>query len=116
MTNSTNAASEETPAVVAAWLDAHARHDIEAEISLFTADIVVVDDGNTHHGLDQVRRWLDRASSEYQYTATVLDASADGADTVVTTRLEGNFPGNTVDLRYRFTVDGQRIAALTIGT
>ena len=52
MTNSTNAASEETPAVVAAWLDAHARHDIEAEISLFTADIVVVDDGNTHHGLD----------------------------------------------------------------
>jgi ketosteroid isomerase-like protein len=115
MTNSTNAASEGTPAVVAAWLDAHARHDIEAELSLFSPDIVVVDDGNTHQGLAQVRRWLDRASSEYQYTATVLDAGADGTDTVVTARLEGDFPGSTVDLRYRFTVDGQRIAALTIG-
>ena len=115
MTNSINAASEGTPSVVAAWLDAHSRHDIEAELSLLTADIVVVDDWNTHQWLDQVRRWLDRASSEYQYTATVLDAIADGTDTVVTARLEGNFPGNTVDLRYRFTVHGKRIAALTIG-
>jgi hypothetical protein len=29
-------------------------------------------------------------------------------------RLEGNFPGNVVDLRYEFTLAGDRISALTI--
>ena len=29
-------------------------------------------------------------------------------------RLEGDFPGGVVDLDYRFTVDGDRIAELVI--
>jgi hypothetical protein len=33
---------------------------------------------------------------------------------VIRNRLEGNFPGNIVDLDYRFTLEGDRIASLTI--
>lgn len=36
------------------------------------------------------------------------------ASWVVRNRREGNFPGNVVDLRYEFTLDGDRISTLTI--
>jgi hypothetical protein len=35
--------------------------------------------------------------------------------TTVTAHLTGNFPGNPVDLGYRFKLAGSRIAALDIG-
>ena len=34
---------------------------------------------------------------------------------LVFVHLEGDFPGGTADLTYRFTIDADKIAALTIG-
>jgi hypothetical protein len=34
---------------------------------------------------------------------------------VAQVHIEGNFPGGTVDLRYRFTIDGDVIRKLEIG-
>ena len=42
-----------------------------------------------------------------------MEAEADR--TVVTAHLTGDFPGNPVDLHYRFKVAGGEIAALEIG-
>ena len=105
-------------AVARAWLDAHAVRDTEAELRLFAHDIAVIDDGGAHFGLDDVRAWLEGAATEYEYTFRVLGIE-DGTDershnVVATARLEGNFPGGRVDLRYRFLVTHDRIHALTI--
>jgi hypothetical protein len=35
---------------------------------------------------------------------------------VARVHLDGNFPGGTVDLRYHFTVDGERIRRLEIAS
>ncbi|MGV9935117.1 hypothetical protein ACWDY4_31790 [Streptomyces olivaceoviridis] len=45
----------------------------------------------------------------------VWGAAQDGPDRwTVTQRLDGNSPGNTIDLRYDFTLDGGQISRLVI--
>jgi len=103
------------PEVVTAYQDAHDRHDVEAAIATFASDAHVSDDGREYEGREQIRDWLARASVEFTYTRTLVDASATGPDTwLVTNHLEGNFPGGVVDLRYRFVVTDGLIRRLEI--
>jgi hypothetical protein len=54
-------------------------------------------------------------SSKFTYTVEVVDAEPTAADSyVVTARLEGNFPGSPVDLRFQFGLRDGLIAALEI--
>ncbi|HEY3673068.1 MAG TPA: nuclear transport factor 2 family protein [Acidimicrobiia bacterium] len=104
-----------TPDVVDRYLEAQDRRDTEAAISTFAADAHVLDDGNDYPGLDAIRAWLTRAASAFTYTRTFLDAHEDAANVwVVRNRLEGDFPGGVVDLRYRFTLVDALIADLVI--
>ncbi|WP_051854192.1 MULTISPECIES: hypothetical protein [unclassified Streptomyces] len=66
-------------------------------------------------GRAAVDQWLDRAASEHTCTTELLTARKDAADRcTVTRRLRGDFPGGTVDLHFRFTLDGDLISGLTI--
>jgi hypothetical protein len=103
------------PPVIVTYQVAHDRHDIGAALATFADDAVVRDEDEIWAGTDQIRQWLAKTSSEYTYTRTLLGAQPTGAASwLVRNRLEGNFPGNVVDLRYEFTLDGDRISALTI--
>lgn len=103
------------PEVVGTYQDAHDRHDITAALSAFAAEATVADDGHEYHGTSEIRDWLTRTTTEFRYTRTLLSAEAVNNDTwLIRNRLEGNFPGNVVDLRYRFTVAGELITALAI--
>ncbi|MEV0347230.1 nuclear transport factor 2 family protein [Nonomuraea sp. NPDC050680] len=103
------------PGVVARYFEADRRRDPDAVIALFTDDAVVTDEGRTRRGAAEIRSWLRGPASQYQYTTEVLGAEAIGADTVlVTGRLEGNFPGGTADLKWRFTLADDRIRQLEI--
>ena len=63
----------------------------------------------------EIRDWLARASAQFTYTRTLLAGEAvDDSTWLVTNRLEGDFPGGVVDLRYRFVLDGDLITALEI--
>jgi hypothetical protein len=104
-----------TPDVIQRYFEAHDRRDTDAALAAFTADAHVRDDGNDYAGADAIRDWLARASSEFTYTRTLVDASAIDANTwQVVNHLEGNFPGGMVDLRYRFVLSGDHIAELVI--
>ncbi|MFG6300902.1 MULTISPECIES: nuclear transport factor 2 family protein [Streptomyces] len=104
------------PARIRTYLDAHRGHDVPAAAGCFGPAPVVVDDGRTHRGRDAVRAWLERTSAEYTYTATALTAvSHDDRRWTVAQRLEGDFPGGTVDLAHAFTLDDEgRITGLSI--
>jgi hypothetical protein len=103
------------PPLIMIYQAAHDRHDIGAALATFAEDAVVRDEDETWAGAEQIRQWLAKTSSEYTYTRTLLSAEPTGtASWLVRNRLEGNFPGNVVDLRYEFTLDGDRISALTI--
>ncbi len=76
---------------------------------------MVVDDGITYRGTEEIRSFLAKAGAEFTYTSTLVAAErTDDAHWVATEHLEGNFPGGVVDLRYRFVMDGESIAELVI--
>lgn len=103
------------PVAITTYQAAHDRRDVETALAQFTSDAVVVDDGRTYRGADEIETFIRSAASEYTYTRTVRDAEevAPG-EWLVTCHLEGDFPGGTVDLGYRFHLDGDRITHLTI--
>ena len=75
----------------------------------------VKDDGHEYRGHDGIRQWLSVASAQFSYTRTLTGANAVDADTwLVTTRLEGDFPGGVVDLCYRFVLADNLISELEI--
>jgi ketosteroid isomerase-like protein len=103
------------PNAIAIYQDAHDRHDAPVALAQFADDAVVTDDGHTYKGTDEIDAFIRTAASEYTFTRTLIDAAeiAPG-EWNVTNHLEGDFPGGTVDLRYRFRLDGDRIAGLDI--
>jgi ketosteroid isomerase-like protein len=101
--------------VIRRYLEAHDRGDTDGALAAFTRDATVVDDGHDYVGSDEIRHWLSKASTEFTYTRTFVDADAVDANTwLVTNHLEGNFPGNVVDLRYQFVLTGDLISELII--
>ena len=106
----------ELPAVILRYQDAHDRRDTEGALATFTLDAIVTDDGHTYRRLAEIRDWLARASVTFTFTRTLIGtAEIDDNTWLVTNRLEGDFPGGVVDLRYRFRISEERIAELHIG-
>lgn len=105
------------PPVLTRYLEDHAEAEHrDAIVALFTEDAHVVDDGNEYSGTDEIRAWLAREASAYEFTVTPIGQRSEGDDRWdVLVRLEGTFPGGVVDLRYRAAVRDDRIADLVIG-
>ena len=82
----------------------------------FTENAVVVDDGKTYTGEAAIAAWLVETTAEIKYTTTQLRIDKDDTATTVVNRIEGNFPGRSIDLSYRFELDADSglIQALTI--
>ncbi|MFS0701544.1 nuclear transport factor 2 family protein [Cellulomonas sp. 179-A 4D5 NHS] len=115
MTTKTPVLPSELPPAVRDYLAAREARDAERALRVFTPTAVVVDDGTTYRGTDEVRRFLDRAGAEFRYTTELLGARrVDGARWLVTQRLEGDFPGGVVELGLRFVLDGDLVAELVI--
>jgi len=94
-----------TPGVITRYFAAQAARDFDTLVTLFADDGIVVDEGQTRHGTTEIRAWRENVASVYEYTTEVVGLKAEGqGHYVARVRLEGNFPGGTVDLRYRFTL------------
>ncbi len=111
----TKAAIDNLPAIVRRYFELDAERDVDAILTLFSDDATVVDEGEAREGLEAIRGWRTGAASEYEYTTTITGGEALGDEHWrVTARLEGNFPGGTVDLNHDFTLAGDRIRRLEI--
>jgi hypothetical protein len=80
----------------------------------FKSDAIVVDEGLSHRGVEEIRRWIGETRAEYRFTLGVFDFAEEGGETIVTCLLAGTFPGSRVRLRFFFALEGDRIASLTI--
>ncbi|WP_371400866.1 nuclear transport factor 2 family protein [Kribbella sp. NBC_00662] len=114
-TQASEIAPDELPDLITTYLSAHQTRDLDTAIAQYTTDAVVTDDGHDHHGPAEIATWLARAATEYTYTSTVKAAyRADQNHFDVLHHLEGNFPGGTADLHFRFTLRNNLIAQLLI--
>jgi len=101
------------PLAVAAYFAADNR-DGEAVAECFTENATVTDEGRTHTGRNDIKKWKKEASAKYVYTCVPLSAEVRDGINIVTGRVTGNFPGSPVDLRFFFHVEGNLIASLEI--
>ena len=107
------------PTVISDYLAASERGDVDALVACFTDDAVVLDEDQEWRGRAGIRQWRQKVASAYEYTVEVRGAAEHGSvDGVqrhdVHTHLEGNFPGGTVDLTFRFGLRDDHIATLQI--
>jgi ketosteroid isomerase-like protein len=115
MTTPTSIDPSRLPATIRGFLAARRARDAEAALRTFSAGAVVVDEGRTFRGTDEILGFLRNAGAEFTYTAELIGAQCvDQARWVATHRLEGDFPGGVAELDYRFTMDGERIAELVV--
>src|SRR5262249_10221035 len=103
------------PEVIRQYFSAQDRGESDAAVSAFAPESRVFDDGQEYLGHAAIHDWLARASTQFTYTRTFIEAVAEQPDVwLVRNRLEGNFPGGVVDLDYRFRLVGGLIADLVI--
>ena len=101
--------------VVVRYFEADARRDLEATLPLFLADAVVVDESREWRGSDEIRQWRLGPVATYEYTTTVERIDAiDDTHCHVSGRIDGNFPGGTAELTWKFSTAGGLIGRLEI--
>jgi ketosteroid isomerase-like protein len=101
------------PAPVAAYFAADTT-GAEAVAQCFAEDAVVIDERREYQGRTAIAQWKAEASAKFRYTVEPLGVHVSPDQTTVTGRVTGDFPGSPVDLQYRFTLEGDKIARLEI--
>ena len=86
----------------------------EAVAQCFTDGAVVIDERQEYRGRTAIARWKAEASAKFRYSVERLGVHVSGDQATVTGRVTGDFPGSPVELRYRFTLEGDKIARLEI--
>jgi ketosteroid isomerase-like protein len=115
MTTPTSIEPAQLPAVIRDYLAAHTARDTEGALRAFTPAAVVVDEGKTFRGTQEILGFLGKAGAQFSYTTELTGAErVDDVRWVATNRLTGDFPGGVVDLGYHFTMSGDLIAELVI--
>ena len=103
----------ELPTPIAAYFAADVA-DAKGVARCFTENAVVIDEHRAHQGRAAIARWKADATAKYHYTSEPLTVRVSGADVVVIARVDGDFPGSPVELRYCFALEGDEIARLEI--
>jgi ketosteroid isomerase-like protein len=107
--------STQLPDVVSRYFERDGDRDIDSIVSLFAEDATVIDEGEERHGTTEIRAWQTGAASKYTYRTHITGTEVLGPDRyLVSGRLTGNFPGGAADLKWDFTIAGQRITRLVI--
>lgn len=109
----TSAKPVNLPPSVAAYFHADTR-DPDRVARCFTENAVVIDERREHRGRTAIANWKAAATAKYHYTSEPIGIETTGTELTVTARLVGDFPGSPVNLRYRFTLDNDKIARLEI--
>lgn len=102
------------PPAIAGFFQAHNTGATSEFTRLFTDDAVVFDESHEHRG-GAIKTWIDGAIAKYKPIAEVKSLTREGEKDIATAQVSGNFPGSPTQLRYKFTLRGGKIAALSIG-
>lgn len=101
------------PEPIAAYFSAD-RRDGRAVARCFTEQGLVTDEKQRYVGPAAIEAWRDTVANRFSYSVDLLKCEARGRQFIVTGRVTGNFPGSPVDLRYMFSLEHDKIAALEI--
>ena len=109
--------AKQMPPTAAAYVKSINDQDPAAFNVLFTDGAVVNDVGREFRGPAAIKAWSDREIFDAQVTLEVLDVIDRDGETVVTTKVDGNFDRtglpNPVIINHHITAQGGKIVQLT---
>ena len=116
MTTPTSIQPDQLPATIRGYLAAHVARDTDtAAARLRARPPWSSTTARPTAGPTRSAASWPRPGRSSRYTTTLVAAErTDDEHWVATNRLEGDFPGGVVDLRYRFAMDGDLVAELVI--
>ena len=103
------------PRPIALYVKAENAGDVALLSECFEPDAVVRDERRTYEGLAAIQEWKAETKRKYQHTVEPLTLERKGDTIVVTNRLTGSFPGSPIEVRFVFSLEGDKIASLEIG-
>jgi len=102
------------PDVISTYIETSNSRDTERFGALFRADAVVHDEGQEHHGVTAIKKWLASTAGKYAFTLTPVRLSRKEKEVVLTAKMAGDFPGSPISARFHFVLDQGKIAKLEI--
>src|SRR6266516_5266009 len=101
----------------AAYVRSINEHDPATFNALFAEGAVVNDNGREFRGSASIKAWSDREIFDAQVTLEIIDVADRDGETVVTTKVDGNFDRtglpDPVIIDHQITADGGKIVGLT---
>jgi len=104
------------PKPVADYVAATNAHDPDAIARAFAADGVVHDESKVHRGQAEIAGWARDTMNRYRMTVTPVSVTGKDGKSVLTARVEGDFPGSPIDLKFNFELGEDGIRSLKVGT
>lgn len=105
------------PKTIDAYVRATNNHDAAAFIGCFAKNAVVNDAGREFRGTDAIRAWSQSDIIQPLVTLEVLDVADQHGETVVTTKVDGNFDRtglpDPVIINHHFAIEDDKIVRLT---
>ena len=99
---------------VAAMIAAQNNHDSKAYAECFSETAIVHDEGKTHTGKEEIRRWIDEANEKYQSSMKPLNYEEFGSNGTLTAEVSGTFPGSPILLQFHLGLQDGLIQSLSV--
>jgi hypothetical protein len=96
------------------YFAANAAFDVAAMVAPFAETAIVHDERQTHQGKEAIRAWIEQGTIAPSAIAVPQAIISDGDVHEVTAGVSGAFPGSPITLTFRFVLDGDHIAELSI--
>jgi ketosteroid isomerase-like protein len=103
------------PEPIAEYFAAANTGDVDRVAACFAEHAVVRDEGREIRGRDAILDWAAEVRRKYHFHAEILAIEEAADRQIVTAYLTGDFPGNPIQLGYRFRLAGCEIVSLEIG-
>ena len=100
------------PQLVDRFVTTHNNYDSKAFVECFTTSAIVHDEGKTHKGKEEIRKWIEHSNEEYRSVMKPLKYEESGATGVLTAAVSGTFPGSPVVLKFHLTMKNDLIDEL----
>jgi ketosteroid isomerase-like protein len=102
------------PKIIEAYIEAKNAHDASATLACFSEHAVVHDEAKDLHGKPRIRKWIEETIRKYKDHLRPIRSIEENGVLVLTAEVSGTFDGSPIQLDFHFTVERDKIAALSI--
>jgi hypothetical protein len=104
----------ELPQIIKQFVETQNTYDSVGYAECFTETAIVHDEGKTHTGKKEIRRWIEEANEKYKSVMKPLKYKASDSKGVLTAEVSGTFPGSPIVLKFHLGIKDVLINSLNV--